>query len=397
MTPRRHDIDALRALAFALLMLYHGCMLYVAGEDWGWHIKSTHLAEWLQAPMLFVNRWRMILVFLISGLSAHILLQRMPGARFAGSRTLRLLVPLVVGMIVIVPIQPYVQGVSNGAVAPGLLDFLLRYYSGQRWPEGAFDGWEHGYTWNHLWYLAYLWVYTLTLAAMLPLLRSASGHRLRAGLLRLRGARLLLVPALPFVIATLALQPHFEDTGDLVNDWYRHAIYFTAFLYGWWIGTDAGIWAELARLRRRSLAAALATFAIYFTLVDTVPDEPGPTMQAVIWTLRNVYIWFALCTILGWAHALLNRPWPWLGWANEAVFPWYVLHQSLTVLIAYWLVPLQWPAAIEASIVLIGTVAGCWAGFAVIRRVRWLRPLFGLKRIRPAALGANAAAAPALA
>ncbi len=380
MSTRRHDIDALRALAFALLILYHWGMLYVAGEDWGWHIKSSHLAEWLQVPMLFVNRWRMILVFVVSGLSVHFLLQRTSTGRFVAARTGRLFLPLVVGMLVVVPIQPYVQGVANGAVAPGLLDFLPRYFSGRRWPAGAFDGWEHGYTWNHLWYLAYLWVYTLAFALLLPLLRSGAGLRLRDAFLRLRGARLLLLPALPFVVATLGLQPHFEDTGDLVNDWYRHAIYFTAFLYGWWLGTDAGLWIELARLRTRSLTAALAVFAVYFTLVETTPDEAGAAMQATIWTLRNVYIWLALCAILGWAHALLDRPWPWLGWANEAVFPWYVLHQSLTVAIAYWLVPLEWPAAVEAAAVLAGTVAGCWIGFAIIRRVGWLRPLFGLKR-----------------
>ena len=75
MPPRRHDIDALRALAFALLILYHWCMLYVGGEDWDWHLKSPHLAEWLQLPMLVVNRWRMDLIFLISGLSVHFLLR----------------------------------------------------------------------------------------------------------------------------------------------------------------------------------------------------------------------------------------------------------------------------------------------------------------------------------
>lgn len=381
---RRHDIDALRALAFALLILYHWGMLYVGGEDWGWHIKSTHLAEWLQAPMLFVNRWRMILVFLVSGLSVHFLLQRASTGRFVASRTFRLFVPLVVGMLVVVPIQPYVQGVMNRAVEPGLLAFLPRYFGGERWPEDAFDGWEHGYTWNHLWYLAYLWVYTLVFALLLPVLRSNAGRCLRDAFTGLRGARLLLVPSIPFVVATLVLQSHFEDTGDLVNDWYRHAIYFTGFLYGWWIGTDAGLWRELARLRRRSLAFALIIFAVYFALVDTLPDTLSWPMQALVWTLRNVYIWLALCSILGWAHALLNRPWPWLDWANEAVFPWYVLHQSLTVLVAYWLVPMRWPAAVEASLVLAGTVAGCWIGFALIRRIGWLRPLFGLKR-RPRA------------
>lgn len=376
---RRHDIDALRALAFALLILYHWAMLYVAGEDWGWHIKSTHLAEWVQAPMLFVNRWRMPLVFLVSGLSVHFLLRHATAGRFVLSRTARLLVPLVAGILLVVPIQPYVQGVMNGQVEPGLPAFLARYFQGQTWPEGAFDGWEHGYTWNHLWYLAYLWVYTLALAALLPLLRGGPGGRLGMAFRALRGGRLLVLPALPFVAATLGLQPHFEATGDLVNDWYRHAIYFTAFLYGWWIGTDTGLWAEFARLRRPSLALALAVFAVYFALVELTPDEPGAGVVALIWTLRNVYVWLALCTILGWAHALLDRPWPWLGWANEAVYPWYILHQSLTVLIAYWLVPLRWPAGVEAPAVLAGTVAGCWIGFAVIRRVGWLRPLFGLR------------------
>ena len=168
---RRHDIDALRALAFALLILYHWGMFYVAGDDWGWHVKSTHLAGWLQLPMLAVNRWRMDLIFLISGLAAAFLLKPGQSGRFLAQRSARLLLPLTFGILVVVPVQPYVQGVTNGVVEPGFFAFLAEYYTARRWPENAFDGWQHGYTWNHLWYLAYLWVYTLALAALLPLLR----------------------------------------------------------------------------------------------------------------------------------------------------------------------------------------------------------------------------------
>ena len=67
MPSRRHDIDALRALAFALVILYHVAMYYVA--DWHWHLKSPHAADWLQAPMRALNLWRMDLVFLVSGLA----------------------------------------------------------------------------------------------------------------------------------------------------------------------------------------------------------------------------------------------------------------------------------------------------------------------------------------
>ena len=389
--PRRHDIDALRALAFALLILYHWGMLYVA--DWGWHIKSPHLAGWLQWPMLLVNRWRMDLVFLVSGLAVNFLLRDAGTGRFVAQRSVRLLLPLVFGMAVVVPVQPYVEGVSNGLVEPGFGRFLLRYFGGAQWPEGAFAGWEHSMTWNHLWYLAYLWTYTLAIAALMPMLRGRAGLWLRARFAALRGGWLLLLPALPLAVATLLLQPHFEDTGDLVNDWYRHAIYFTVFLYGYWIGTDAGLWAEFARLRRRALSLALGLFALYAALVALVPDDVPAWLQGSVWLLRNIYIWAALCAILGWSRAWLDRPFRWLPWANEAVYPWYVLHQSLIVLLAYWLIPLRLGPVLEPVAVLGGTIAGCWLLHALlIRRVAWLRPLFGL---RPAARPAPATDTPA--
>lgn len=390
MQARRHDIDALRALAFALLILYHWAMLYVAGEDWGWHLKSPHAVEWLQLPMLLVNRWRMDLIFLVSGLSVHFLLRDTGAGRFVASRSWRLLLPLVFGMLVVVPVQPYAEGVANGAVQPGFLAFLARYYSGAAWPEEAFSGWEHGYTWNHLWYLAYLWVYTLVFAALLPLLR-----RLPNPLARLRGGWLLTLPALPLLVYTIALQPLFEDSHDLVNDWYLHAVYFSVFLYGWWLGNDHGLWLEFARLRRRATGWALGVFAGYATLVFGLPEGAPEWLDLVVWTLRNAYIWLALCAILGWGKALLDRPFRWLPWANEAVYPWYVLHQSLIVLCAYWLLPLELGPVLEPLLVLAGTLAGCAALHAGIRRVGWLRPLFGLRlRGRDAARMAHPAAVP---
>jgi hypothetical protein len=141
---RRHDIDALRALAFGFLILYHLAMLYVT--DWGWHLKSSYLSETLQMPMLMLNRWRMDLIFLISGISTAFLLQHTRTGAFLRQRSWRLLLPLTFGILVVVPIQPYCQGVVNGAVVPGFVPFLARYYTGAAWPAHAFDGWQHGYT-----------------------------------------------------------------------------------------------------------------------------------------------------------------------------------------------------------------------------------------------------------
>ncbi|MBC7469220.1 MAG: acyltransferase family protein [Ramlibacter sp.] len=375
---RRHDIDALRVLAFALVIWYHLAMYYVAG--WDWHLKSPYAAQWLQAPMRGLNLWRLDLVFLISGLTIGLVRRGQPDGALFRQRSWRLLLPLVFGMLVIVPFQPYAQGVANGLVQPGFGNFLLRYLSGGQWPRGAFDGWEAGITWNHLWYLAYLWIYTAVLVMLFPLLDSAAGQRLRQAFVSLRGARLLLVPVLPLLLYSLTLWPHFKPTHDLVHDGWLHAVYFTLFLYGFWIGIDAGFWAEATRLRRRTLVLALLMLAALLGL-RTLGAFQAPAGQQGLRLLADFYLWNAVLSIFGWAHLKLDRPWRWLPWANESVYPWYVLHQSVIIVLIVWLAPLDLGPVLEPALLLAGTVLGCWGITGVVRRTGWLRPLFGLKRL----------------
>ncbi len=387
---RRHDIDTLRALAFGLLIAYHLGMLYVL--EWGWHIKSSHLFEALQMPMLMLNRWRMDLIFLISGVSTGLMMQgaQMSGlGRFMRRRSLRILLPLVFGMVVIVPIQPYCQGVSKGLVEAGFWQFLARYYAGGLWPEGAFDGWRTSYTWNHLWYLAYLWLYSAVLCAVLWLLPATWVGAARMGFSGLRGAALLVLPAVPLLVYTINLQARFPTTHAVVGDWYNHAVYFTVFAYGWLLSTSDRAWAEWVRLRKVSLGLAIVAGLAYFGLVRFFwgVDGVGWPAQWLVWGVRSLYIWATLCAILGWGKALLNHPWRWLPWANQAVYPWYILHQSAIVVLAYWLVPLKLAAPTEFAWVAAGTVAICWATTSlIVVRVGWVRPLFGLAPINARAL-----------
>ncbi|HEU0152259.1 MAG TPA: acyltransferase family protein [Arenimonas sp.] len=385
---RRHDLDALRVLAFLLLIAYHCAMLYVA--EWDWHLKSTHLAEWLQWPMLAMNRWRMALLFLISGLAIGLYQPARHPGRFAWDRTWRLLPPLLFGMFVVVSVQAYCQGVVNGTVRPGYLEFLWRYWQVKPWPEGGFDGAEYGITWNHLWYLAYLWPYSLLLAALLPLLESGPGRRLQAAFGGLRGGALVLLPALPLVVYLNVLLPRFEPTNDFIHDTFQHAQFFTVFLYGYVLARSRAFWDEVVRLRWPLGLAAASMCVVYVGGLksDLAFGEPGLAAMRSLRGLRGLFVWTTLLAILGWARHGLDRPFRWLPYASEAVFPWYVIHQSATVVVAYWLVPRALPAWLEASLVVAGTVAACLLGNEVVRRIPWLRPLFGLKR-RPRSGGAQ--------
>lgn len=381
---RRHDIDALRVCAFGLLIFFHVGMFYV---PWGWHVKSSHLAGWLELPMTLSHQWRMQLVFVVSGLALNFLRRRVDNWRLAGQRAVRLGVPLLFGMAVIIPPQAYLEALSHGATQPGYFDFLWRYFTFQSWPKDAFAGSNVGITWNHLWYLPYLLFYTLL---AIPLMRLFEGPAaaLRRRLQGLRGLWIVVLPLVPLMASGLFVYPRFPYMSyGLVDDWYAHSQYFTFFFIGYLIGTDAGLWREFARLRGGFLAAAVVSFASWLFLNEILPQDPSGPQQfaSLLVTYLNRWLW--ILTVLGYAHRYLNRPFPWLRYANEAVYPWYVLHQTITVVAGYWLSQLVLGPTVEPALVITFTIGGCALLHEfVIRRSRVLRPLFGMKSVssRPA-------------
>ena len=379
MPPRRHDIDALRVLLFGSLILYHVAMVYVA--DWPFHVKSSYRSEWLQLPMLLINRWRMPLLFVISGIAMSFLQRKLAGWALVSDRTRRVLVPLLFGMLVVVPIQPYVEGVMRHAIEPGLGVFLVHYFTLHPWPKDAFTGAQPGITWNHLWYLAYVWVYSLVVIAAMPLLRSTLGTSVRERIAGLRGGWLLLVPALPKAIALMTLGDAFPATDALYDDWYQHVLFFSYFLFGWWIATDTGAWTEIRSMRKRALGLAIVTVIAYLSIIQILLTDESPRwMIFATRLLSGLNTWLWILAVLGWSATLLDRPFRWLPYATEAVLPWYVLHQSLIVAAVYFLVPMRIGAVLEPLVVIAITALGCALLHEfVIRRSHAMRYLFGLK------------------
>jgi len=388
---RRHDIDALRVIALALLVLYHVGMVYVV--DWGFHIKSPALLGWVEWPMVLVNRWRMSLLFLLSGIALGLVLARRTPARLLVARSWRLLLPLAFGIAVIVPVQAWCEARMLGGFDGGFGSFLLRYLQFRPWPAGSFTGAEYGFTWNHLWYLPYLWVYTVAVLASLPWLRVAGGKAL-ADWLTTRGRWLLwTAPPLWLLVALLMLAPRFPTTHALLGDWFSHAKYFPVFVFGVLIAPRRAMWSALVARRWALTGLAVASASVYMALraVGRLLETGAASMESVEWLMplaawklvsvsaHALYGWTALLALLAWGARSLNRPWPGLRYASEAVYPWYILHQSLIVLAAYWLIPFGLGPIREPLLVLALTLAGCGLLHELgIRRIGWMRPLFGL-------------------
>lgn len=377
-TQRHHDIDALRVLAFGLLILYHMGMAYVA--EWGWHVKSAHQSETLQLLMLAVNQWRMPLLFLISGAATYFLFNKLGSTSFLLHRLRQLLIPLLFGMLVIVPPQAYYEALGNGVIEPGYLGFLWQYLSFQPWPADSFAGSHIGITWNHLWYLPYLLCYTIAIVPIAHFLRSRQSL-LRSWISAIKFWHLLLLPLLPLTLYGLFLFPRFGGINyAVVGDWYTHAQYFTFFLIGYLLVSCQAPWQLLRRLRIFLLVATPLFFCLFLLFDRGLEDGsfPGQPFINLIIIYANRWLW--LLVVLAWGHHYLNRPFTWLPYATEAVYPWYILHQTITVAAVFTLSSLSLGPITEPLLVLAITVAGCLATHELlIRRTPLLRLLFGLK------------------
>ena len=378
---RRYDLDWVRVAAFFLLVLYHVGMYYVS---WDWHVKSPHAGETLEPLMLLTSPWRLSLLFLVSGVATAFLFGKRPDG-FIGQRSWRLLLPLIFGMLVIVTPQAYYEVVEKlpGGYHDGYLAFWGRYLQGD--PTFCREGdCLDVPTWNHLWFVAYLWVYTV-MAWML--LRFAPRAMDRAGAWlerRLSGVGVLLWPALLLAIARVALVGRFESTHALVDDWYNHAQYLPLFLLGVLVATRSCVWDALQRMRWPALIVAAIGYAfiVWYFYFSGYNDETTPPpdalrmLQRVVWAVLQ---WTAIAAIFGFARGIAFTDSRALRYLREAVFPVYILHQTIIVVLAHNAQPLGLRPVVEGPLLVLATFAVSFFGFEVVRRVRWLRPLFGLK------------------
>ena len=367
---RRYDLDRLRVLALAVLIFYHVGMFFV---PWPWHLTSDHATSALEPIMALVHPWRLGLLFVIAGVALRFALDSRGPRTVISDRLGRLLLPLGFGMLVVVMPQAYVQLRAAGEIEPGPASFLAAYL----WPSQPFSILTP--TWNHLWFLAYLMVYSVALAALHPVLErmlSAVGPCL-SGLLERGPGLVLLLPLLVTIPLAVLVDPLFSPTHHLVDDWAVHAESFALVVLGWCGARSTAFWGALDR----ALPAA-ALLALACALVLLLAGEHSPTISQPGW-LRGVeagYAWMVIAAVLALARRLLNRgPSAALRYATEAVLVWYILHQTLTLLIGYAVLGSGIPGWLEVALVLLGTVLGCaLLHELVIRRVRWVRPLFGL-------------------
>jgi peptidoglycan/LPS O-acetylase OafA/YrhL len=391
---RLYFLDWIRIVAFLVLILYHTGMYYVT---WDWHVKSPDAGHAIEPLMILSAPWRLGLLFMISGVATAFMLGKLPVGKLLAQRSWRLLVPLVFGMLVIVPPQAYFEVVEKVAYQGSYGEFMRLYMTG-------YNGFCRGDdclampTWNHLWFVAYLWTYTMVFGALAWLAGNRCNSWSDALGRLLTGWKIIVVPVVALAVARFALADHFPSSHALAGDWYNHAQYFFLFVTGALLATQARFWSEADRLRWTSLGLWLASWAILvvcYSMPEAMMNDPAMTPWRVL--IRLVYClsqWAPVLAVCGFAHRHISGDSAPRRYLTEAVFPVYILHQTLIVTMAHWLKPVKLAPAVEGVVLVTLTLTISFGVFELVRRVAVLRPLFGLGRQRAPTIHGYAGGAP---
>lgn len=400
---RRFDIDWLRVFATYLLLLFHVGMVFNPAPFY--HVRNTEVSFVFLILCGFIGLWHMPLFFLLAGWSAFSSLTLRGPREFLSERFFRLFVPFAAGCVLLMPSIKFLER-SNGLdanytglyVAPELQESFRQVIPSGLPVAAPFDEsfWEFlptfftdpaRFTWAHLWFIAYLLIFTVLYLPLLQYARRPSPWF--RGAVRAAWAY---APLVPLIAIQLSMRERWPGLPNLLQDWANVAYYSTYLLCGFLLARFSRLEAVVQHERRRAFAIACGA-----TVVLLIGVLGGVTSPPLLLASVAVAGWCFVVAFLGWSRQHLSFSTPALRYLTESAFPVYLLHQSAIVIPGYFLI--QLPLGMWTKFVLLLVVSSSLtlsAYHLLVRPFSVTRFLCGMKgrgRLAPRHLAAGATAA----
>lgn len=372
---RLHYLDWLRVLAILGVFLFHAVHPFDYND---WHIKNAELSMAVTVVLGLLFPWGLALFFMVAGTGSWFALRRRTAGQYAGERLRRLLIPYLAGIILLWPIMLYFEWrhlAVTGEWYGSFMTFVLAHRAG-------FSPMWFGEIGFHLWFLGFLFCFSLLALPIFQWLKGPSGQAFLVRLARICGRRGgILLLALPLIIVRLVLHAFVPEE----HDWADFFSQMTFFVLGYVLYAHEGFAPSIKRDRLILLAAAILSSAGWAYLALTTENFSS---EAPIRTVRYALIW-AVIMLNGWCWSTfmlsvgmrsLDFTNQRLEYAQAAALPFFLLHQPVIIVIAFYVV--QWNAGvpIKLPVVVVSSFIVSLALYElVIRRVGFLRTLFGMK------------------
>jgi peptidoglycan/LPS O-acetylase OafA/YrhL len=377
-TQRQTYLDWLRIISILGVLFFHSAMPYVA-ED-GWHIKNAQTSNLMMESNHFLHLFRMPLLFFISGTVSYYMMQRRSALNFIGLRFRRLFIPLLVGMFIIVPPQIYMERLANG-YRGSFGQFYTSVFNFVPYPKGSFS-------WHHLWFIAYLLIYDLIFAPLFAWMVSSKSDGFKQKLTLLAKGKWVYMLMLPGVIWFTLLSWQLPETNDLVHDGCYFVYWLFFVLAGFICIVQPKLMDSLERNRRFALTIGFLSLMLW-ECMRWNGIEPGETrwpFQNILFSyaftaLRPIIAWGWVLALVGYGKQYLNGTHKALNYLNQAVYPFYILHQTVIVLVVYYIVQTRNESILSKYIYTVGITffVTVLIYHLLVRPYALTRFLFGMK------------------
>jgi peptidoglycan/LPS O-acetylase OafA/YrhL len=367
---RRYDLDWLRVFAILTIFIFHTGRFF---DRMDWHVKNPVTYQSMQIWTMFLASWLMPLIFVISGASIYFALGKF--IKFVKDKALRLLVPLATGVFTHVALCVYLERVTHRQFIGSFFEFYPVYFHGL-YGEGGNFAWMG----LHLWYLLVLFVFSVVFYPLFYLLKG-SGKKALNGLgnvFALPGMFYLL--ALPVAWIMIEVNPY-SPMGE--RNWGGWSLlgYVPFFIYGFVLISHGGLQESIKRWRWISLALALiCTAGLAYANDHYRTVIFGSISYTIVNGLYGLNAWLWVVSIFGFGMRRLNFQTAFLSYANEAVLPFYILHQTVLLAIGYYVTRWEIPDPAKFFIIALSSFTVIIVIYEfLIRRINILRVLFGMK------------------
>ncbi|MBE0528864.1 MAG: acyltransferase [Thermoleophilia bacterium] len=367
---RRRDIDWLRIAAVLLLIPFHTARVFNWEEDF--YIKNVPTDVPAQRFIDFVGPWHMSLLFLLAGAASWLAFRFRSGGQYAEERFRRLLIPFIFGVLVIVPPQTWLAYNTHQGEDLTYWEYLPTFFTTA---DEGLEGYAGGFTPGHMWFVLFLFVFSLVALPLFLWLRNRGGRRVVTGLGRLwqNPAALILVPALVLVLPWYVMEDDLSGQPPIG--------FFLLVVLGFVLLGDERIYRTIGRHWTWILCLGVAASIAYIWAEPRAGDwSYDAAVFAGMRILYEIGVWCVILGLLGLAQRFFTAGGPVLGYATEAAYPFYILHQTVIVIIAYFVVQWDWAVGLKFAAIAVASFALSLLIYEVAVR-RWgpVRFLFGMK------------------
>jgi peptidoglycan/LPS O-acetylase OafA/YrhL len=384
-TGRLHYLDWLQVLAILGVFLFHA--VHPFDDLTGWHIKNTKASVLATFYTGFFNLWGMPFFFLMAGATSWLSLRRRTAGLYVRERVARLFIPLIIGSIILTPIQAFYEFTHKGWWKGGsLIEFILsaeaRTYFLTEYNSITFSPEIFGDLGYHLWFVGFLFTFSLIALPVFLWLKGNSGKRfvsILAPLSHRRGG--LLTFAIPLILIGFILQPFLHA----YTGWSTFLFLLAFFIFGYVIIADERFLQAIRRDWRLHLILGIACTLFFFSVAAGLPIgdwlvSPGTPWFYVSWTAWGINSWCWTMFMMYIGMRYLDYTNKWLQYGREASYPFFFVHQPAIIFIAFYAVQWEIGLFIKLLVVVIGSLALSLGLYELlVKRINPVRALFGMK------------------